>query len=197
MSDHVSRYSISGGVFFSHVIQGEHITVVLPPQVTPAMAGLPAASAAFTGRTRDLDAVLHGLAPRHHEGSTAANGGVADTGDSGSVGVIVVGGMGGIGKTELALHVAHAALGRGWFAGGVLFIDMFGYDPRRRLSAGQAAAGFLRALGIPGEYMPVDAQDLERLLRSVLDNYATQGLPVLMVIDNVSDLEQAAPLLPP
>jgi tetratricopeptide (TPR) repeat protein len=182
---------ISGGVFFSAVIQGRDITVVLPPQITPAMAGLPAASAAFTGRGSDLDTLMQALAPRNFEESAAGHGMAA-----GAAVVTAVGGMGGIGKTELALQAAHAALDRGWFAGGVLFADMFGYDPERRLTAAEAAAGFVRALGIPGEHVPADAQDLERLLRTMLDAYANQGRPVLIVIDNVNDQAQAAPLLP-
>ena len=56
---------------------------------------------------------------------------------------------------QLAVQAAHAAVGRGWFAGGVLFTDIFGYDPGRRLTAAQAAAGFVRALGIPGEHIPL------------------------------------------
>jgi tetratricopeptide (TPR) repeat protein len=190
------EYSISGGIFFSHVVQGHHITVVLPPQVTPAMAGLPAASAAFTGRAQDLDRLLQVLAPRDPGEGAAGDGSALHAAGAKPVVVTAVGGMGGIGKTELVVQAARAALGRGWFAGGVLFVDMFGYDPGRRLTAAQAAAGFVRALGIPGEHVPADAQELERLLRSVLDAYATQGRPVLMVIDNVSDQAQAAPLLP-
>ncbi|WP_405656934.1 hypothetical protein [Streptomyces sp. RK9] len=34
--------TISGGVFFHAVIQGRDITVTLPPQITPALSGLPA-----------------------------------------------------------------------------------------------------------------------------------------------------------
>jgi tetratricopeptide (TPR) repeat protein len=197
-SDDNSGNTISGGVFFSAVIQGRDITVVLPPQVTPAMAGLPAGSAAFTGRGQDLDTLLQALGPRLPQQGAAGEGRASDAAEAGSGPVVVtaIGGMGGIGKTELALQAAHTALGRGWFAGGVLFADMFGYDPSRRLTAAQAAAGFLRALGIPGEHIPADAQDLSRLLRSVLDAYATQGRPVLVVIDNVSDQAQAGPLLP-
>jgi tetratricopeptide (TPR) repeat protein len=196
MTDRDGEYSISGGVFFSHVIQGQHITVVLPPQVTPAMAGLPAASPAFTGRSQDLDSVLRVLAPRHARGGATGHGTAADAAGAGPAVVTAVRGMGGIGKTELALQAARAALDRGWFAGGVLFVDMFGYDPGRRLTAAQAAAQFVRALGIPVEHIPVGAQELERLLRSALDAYATQGRSVLMVIDNVSDHTQVAPLLP-
>ncbi|MGW4112941.1 hypothetical protein ACWEFJ_18885 [Actinosynnema sp. NPDC004786] len=58
--------------------------------------------------------------------------------------------MAGIGNTELVLHTAHRALRDGWFPGGALFIDMFGYDPERRLSAADAPAGWLSAIGTPG-----------------------------------------------
>lgn len=57
-----------------------------------------------------------------------------------------VGGMGGIGKTEPAIQAARAAVERGLFPGGVLFVDMSGYDPDRRLSPGAAldAARYVR-----------------------------------------------------
>jgi hypothetical protein len=160
------------------------------------MAGLPAASAAFTGRGSDMDEVLRLLAPRRPREGETGDATAADEAGVVPVVVTVITGMGGIGKTEVAVQAAHAAFGRGWFPGGVLFADMFGYDPSRRLTAAQAAAGFVRALGIPGEHVPTDAQDVERLLRSVLDAYARLGRPVLIVIDNVSDLAQVAPLLP-
>lgn len=54
---------ISGGIFFSAVIQGRDITVQLSPEVTPALSGLPASSPAFTGRADDLRALLDTLAP--------------------------------------------------------------------------------------------------------------------------------------
>ncbi|MBB5110003.1 hypothetical protein [Streptomyces spectabilis] len=40
--------TISGGIFFHVVIQGRDMTVVLPPQITPALSGLPPASRTFT-----------------------------------------------------------------------------------------------------------------------------------------------------
>ena len=45
-------------VFLSTVIQGRDITVVLPPQIFPAMTGLPPTTPTFTGRDSDLTALL-------------------------------------------------------------------------------------------------------------------------------------------
>ncbi len=171
---------ISGGVFFHAVIQGRDITVQLPPQITPALSGLPAASVTFTGRDEQVEELLGVLAPG------------ADRPQA-----VLVAGLAGVGKTELVLQTAAQALRRpGWFPGGVLFLDMFGYDPERRLSHGHALDGLLRALGMPGEHLPVNVQDRSRLYRSILANFAEQGRRILVVIDNVSTADQARPLLP-
>ncbi|MEV7197342.1 hypothetical protein AB0N81_36910 [Streptomyces sp. NPDC093510] len=55
--------TISGGVFFHAVIQGRDITVHLPPQITPALSGLPPASPTFTGPEQPMDYLLQTLAP--------------------------------------------------------------------------------------------------------------------------------------
>ena len=183
-----SHNEITGGIFFSAVIQGRNITVQLPPQVTPALSGPPAGSPAFTGREGDLHAVLETLAPARKPPEQVTGGG--------AVRVVAVAGMAGVGKTELAVQAARAALGNGWFPGGALFVDLFGYDPARRLEPAQALDGMLRALGIAGENIPADAQDRARLYASVLAAYAEQGRPILVVIDNASSTEQARPLLP-
>ncbi|MGP4095127.1 hypothetical protein [Nonomuraea sp. KM90] len=175
---------ISGGIFFSAVIQGRDITVQLPPQVTPALFGLPAGSPAFTGRADSLRDLLTALEPSPSIGGASA------------VVVTAVGGMGGVGKTELAIQAARAALARDWFPGGVLFVDLFGYDPGRRLDSGHALDGLLRALGIPGEHIPFETQDRARLYASVLSAYARAERPILVVVDNAADPEQVRPLLP-
>ena len=36
-----TRNAISGGIFFSAVIQGRDITVQLPPEISPALSGFP------------------------------------------------------------------------------------------------------------------------------------------------------------
>ncbi|MEU9107798.1 tetratricopeptide repeat protein [Streptomyces xanthophaeus] len=174
---------ITGGVFFHTVIQGRDITVQLPPQITPALSGLPASSPTFTGRNREVDALLQSLAPDQGDGKPAL--------------ISAVAGLAGIGKTELVLQVANKALKRnGWFPGGALFTDMFGYDNERRLTPEHALDSMLRALGIAGEHIPDQLQDRARLYRSVLAAYAEQGKRILVTIDNASSADQAKPLLP-
>jgi tetratricopeptide (TPR) repeat protein len=188
-----TRNTISGGIFLSAVIQGRDVTVTLPPEITPALWGLPSGTSAFIGRDIELRTLLDVLAPR----TGAANGGAASGPSRGPTAVVAaVGGLAGIGKTELAIQAACAALDRGWFPGGVLFVDLFGYDPARSLGPGQALEGFLRALAIPGEHIPPATQDRARLYASVLAAYAREGRRILVVIDNAATHEQAKSLLP-
>ncbi len=177
-----TRNEISGGIFFSAVIQGRDITVVLPAELHPALAGSPAESRVFTGRDKDLGQLMEFLRPAAADDMTAR--------------VSVVSGLAGVGKTELVLQAARAALDRGWFPGGALFVDMFGYDPKHTVEAGTALKGLLRAAGIPGEHIPAETQDQSRLFSSVIAAYAREGRPVLVVVDNVSSAAQARPLLP-
>ncbi|MFD5115805.1 tetratricopeptide repeat protein [Streptomyces sp. NPDC058391] len=180
--------TISGGVFFHQVIQGRNITVALPPKITPALSGLPAPSPTFTGRDAHVEELLDALAPREEQQAVLVTPQPSR---------VAVAGLPGVGKTELVVQVAARALREpDWFPGGVLFVDLFGYDPERRLSPEQALVGFLRALGIPGEHIPSGLQDLQRLYRSVLAAFIEQGRRILVVIDNASSADQAAPLLP-
>ncbi|MFB7260777.1 tetratricopeptide repeat protein [Streptomyces nojiriensis] len=178
--------TISGGFFFHAVIQGRDITVQLPPAIDPALAGLPKPASAFTGRDRHVERLLADLSPA-----------AGDAGGQRAVLVSAVAGLAGIGKTELAVQTAAQALGQpGWFPGGVLFVDLFGYDPERSLSPERALEGLLRALAVPGEHIPGGLEDRQRLYRSVLAAYARKGRRILVVADNASTAGQAAPLLP-
>ncbi|MGW8984833.1 regulator [Streptomyces parvus] len=173
---------ISGGVFFHAVIQGRDITVQLPPQTTSALYGLPPVSSAFTGREEQVEELL---------------GTVAGGRPQQAVLVAAVAGLGGIGKTELVVQTASRALQQpGWFPGGVLFVDMFGYDQERWLAPERALGGLLRALGVQNAQIPSDLQDLSRLYRSALAALAQAGSRVLVVIDNASSADQVRPLLP-
>ncbi|MFH8701955.1 tetratricopeptide repeat protein [Streptomyces chartreusis] len=177
--------AISGGVFFHEVIQGRDITVVLPPEVASALYGLPAPSSTFTGRDAQVEELLHALSPREEQQAVPQPSRIA------------VAGLAGVGKTELVLQVVARALREtDWFPGGVLFVDLLGYDPERLLSPERALDGFLHALGISGEHIPDGLQDLQRLYRSVLTAFAEQDRRILVVVDNASSADQVAPLLP-
>jgi tetratricopeptide (TPR) repeat protein len=183
---------ITGGIFFSTVIQGRDISLQLPPQITPALSGLPPGTPAFTGREADLRALLDVLAPSLGDEDVKTS----NTSRVSTVVIAAVGGLAGIGKTELAVQAAHVAVDNGWFPGGVLFVDLFGYDPALSVDSNQALEGFLRAVGIPGEHIPSQTQDRARLYASVLAAYAREGRRILVVIDNAASHEQAKTLLP-
>jgi hypothetical protein len=181
MVDSDASNLIENGVFFSAVIQGRYIAVTLPAQITPALSGLPAATPTFTGRDADLRDLLALLDPQS---------------EANRVMISAVAGLAGVGKTELAVQAARRALGRGWFPGGVLFVDLYGYDEDRCIDAERALDGLLRALGIPAEHIPNGTQDRARLFASALAAFADQHRRLLVLIDNVSSADQARPLLP-
>jgi hypothetical protein len=171
---------ISGGTFHAPIIQAgrdAHSTFQLPAAVPLALAQLPSAAAVFTGRAEDLAMLARLLDP---------------AAESGAVLVSAVAGLAGVGKTTLAVHAAHAAIRDGWFSGGVLFIDLHGYD-ETRVEPSQALDALLRALGVPAEHIPPTVEERAGLYRSALTKV---GDPVLVIADNASSEAQVSPLLP-
>ncbi|MEV4612608.1 BTAD domain-containing putative transcriptional regulator [Kitasatospora sp. NPDC049258] len=140
-----------------------------PGPALPAPAQLPFDVPDFTGRSA---AVAELVALLERPGAT----------------VCAVHGMGGVGKTALAVHAAHRTLGR--FADGQLYADLrgAGADPADPYTVQEQ---FLRALGIPSENIPVGADERTSLYRSRL-----AGRRLLVVLDNAADAEQVEPLLP-
>ncbi|MFF5762263.1 BTAD domain-containing putative transcriptional regulator [Streptomyces tanashiensis] len=140
--------------------------------VRPVPEQLPADLADFTGRGPAVDALADRL---------AGTGGRA-------VVVSALDGMGGVGKTTLAVHAARRAAGR--FPDGQLFADLRGADPTPREPAA-VLAEFLRALGTAAEDVPPGTAERSACYRSVLT-----GRRVLVVLDNAAGPEQVEPLLP-
>jgi DNA-binding SARP family transcriptional activator len=136
---------------------------------------LPAPPAHFVGRAAELSA-LTSLLDR------------AGAGQPGPALITAIDGAAGVGKTALAVHWAHRVADR--FADGQLYVNLRGYDPGQPVSASDALAGFLRALGVPAADIPAETGERAALYRSLL-----AGRRVLVVLDNASDTDQVRPLL--
>jgi DNA-binding SARP family transcriptional activator/tetratricopeptide (TPR) repeat protein len=158
------------------------------PAATPVPRELPADVPAFTGRAAELaelDRLLRSPAPGP-DGSGESQAGPA----RGPAAVIsAVSGTAGVGKTALAVHWAHRAADR--FPDGQLYVNLRGYDPDRPMTAAEALAGFLRALGVPGSDIPPGLDERAARYRSLLS-----GRHMLIVLDNAGHAEQIRPLLP-
>ncbi|WP_194914544.1 AfsR/SARP family transcriptional regulator [Catenulispora rubra] len=100
----------------------------------------------------------------------------------------VLSGIGGAGKSTLAVHTAHLAACR--FPDGQLFAALRGTD-HEPSDPGSVLGGFLRALGADPETVPDTLKERSELFRSTL-----AGRRVLIVLDDVRDAEQIRPLLP-
>ncbi|WP_433725335.1 BTAD domain-containing putative transcriptional regulator [Actinoplanes sp. CA-051413] len=129
----------------------------------------------FTGRSAELaglDALL-----------TATPGGT----DVVIVSAVV--GVGGVGKTALAVHWAHRIAAR--FPDGQLYLDLRGYDERRPLPAAEALGVMLRTLGVPPRQIPADVDEAAALYRATI-----AGHRVLILLDNAASAAQVRPILP-
>jgi DNA-binding SARP family transcriptional activator len=103
--------------------------------------------------------------------------------------ISAIGGTAGVGKTALALHWAHQVAGQ--FPDGQLYVNLRGYDPGQPVTAADALAGLLRALGVDGQDIPAELDERAARYRSLL-----AGKQALIVLDNAGNVGQVRPLLP-
>ncbi|MBT2478183.1 tetratricopeptide repeat protein [Streptomyces sp. ISL-94] len=166
---------------------GRPATRAASPGPPPGPVTLPPDLAGFTGRAAELAEILDLLEPDGGSGG--------GPGDAAAAAVVVSAGMGGVGKTALAVHAAHQARVRGWFPGGILFADLRGYSNAPQVEAGAVADRFLRALGVKTKDLPGTDEKLDAW-RIHLDTRAAQGRPLLVILDNVREPGQIDALLP-
>ncbi|MFJ9553238.1 tetratricopeptide repeat protein [Nocardiopsis sp. NPDC101807] len=149
-----------------------------------AVRDLPSPGQGFVGRAGEIRELMDAMAPAP-----------AEAGPPHGRSVSVVTGMGGVGKTALALVAGHRALEAEMFSA-VFFVDMRGYEDSP-VTAFQALESLLRALGVAALHLPPDLAGRSRLYRSRVAELETErNSPVLVVADNVSSVGQVEPLIP-
>lgn len=142
-----------------------------PEPAAPVLStpfNLPGDLADFTGRQADIDRVRECLS---REGAVALSG---------------IHGMGGIGKTALAVHVAHQLVAEGRFRDAQLYLNLKGSGP-----APLDPAAALAAVAGPDPRRPQELDALAALWRA-----AMRGRDALLLLDDAADASQVRPLLP-
>jgi transcriptional regulator with XRE-family HTH domain len=129
----------------------------------------------FTGRSEAIAEVRNHLATACGDKPT-------------SVPVCAVAGMAGIGKTTLAVHVAHQM--RELFQDGQYYVDLHGMGARP-LGPTEVLEVFVRPLDIDGAGIRENVDQRATLWRTCLT-----GRRVLIVLDNAATEDQIRPILP-
>ncbi|MFY1674917.1 AfsR/SARP family transcriptional regulator [Plantactinospora sp. WMMB334] len=135
----------------------------------PPARMLPAEVADFVGRETEVAAVLNWLPAEP------------------KVTVVMISGLPGVGKTSLAVRIAHRLGSR--CPGAQLYVDLAGHE--HPLAPVEVLGRFLRALGVPGDDLPADLDERAARFRA-----AVAGKPSLLVLDNAGSAAQVRPLLP-
>ncbi|WP_194915864.1 AfsR/SARP family transcriptional regulator [Catenulispora rubra] len=161
-----------------------------PPSTTPAASAqastapeaeaegnrmfLPHVPKEFSGRGRELRRLIE-----ESQQTSAA-----------SLVMSAISGMGGVGKTALAVSFAHSVVQD--YPDGQYFVDMRGFTAGVGPLSPEAALGILlRQNGLSEELIPLDLEERASVWRSRM-----AGRRAILLIDNVFDSEQVRPLLP-
>jgi tetratricopeptide (TPR) repeat protein len=103
--------------------------------------------------------------------------------------VIVLSGLGGVGKTAAVLRWAHRHLDH--FTEGQLYVDLKEYRRSGGVELSEVLSGFLRVLGVREDYVPASFPERAAMFRS-----RTMTKRLLVVVENADQAAQIRPLIP-
>jgi tetratricopeptide (TPR) repeat protein len=174
----VWRNELSGEVLGSavqaQVIHGDVYLGTGTPASLPKPRQLPPPPAYFTDRAADLADLYRIVTPE---------------GTAQPVTLVVLTGVGGVGKTALAVHWLHQARDR--YPDGQLYADLQGFGAGEPVSPADVLGWFLRALQVSPDRIPVGLAERAALYRSVTD-----GRRLIVMLDNAASAAQVRTLLP-
>jgi tetratricopeptide (TPR) repeat protein len=160
--------TIAGGVGGDIVAGDKHVHEAPAPTVS-ALHQLPPPPADFTGREAEIAELLAAV-------------------ENASLTISGLQGMGGVGKTALALKLAEKIKER--YPDGQFYLDLLGVGPQP-LTPAEAMAYVIRAYH-PGAKLPESETELRSIYLSALDNQRA-----LLLMDNARDKKQVERLIPP
>ncbi len=147
---------------------------VQAPAAAPVPRQLPADVANFAGREHYLDQLDDLLNSESHRSAVL---------------ISAIAGVGGVGKTALALHWAHRVAAE--HPDAQLYVNLRGYAAAPPMTPADVLPMFLRALGVAQPAIPLTEQEQSALYRSLLADRRA-----MIVLDNAATAEQVRPLLP-
>ncbi|MEU5808695.1 BTAD domain-containing putative transcriptional regulator [Streptomyces sp. NPDC047718] len=165
---------------YQKILETEPTSSAAAPAPSSAPFQLPYVSSDFIGRYRELELLttaLRAIEPTQPRVSRIASP------------LVVISGMGGIGKTALAVRAAHQM--REQYPDGQLFADMQGFGSATPRNPHDLLARFLTDLGISAANLPEHTDDRAALYRAALAERR-----VLILLDNARDNAQITPLIP-
>jgi DNA-binding SARP family transcriptional activator/tetratricopeptide (TPR) repeat protein len=173
----ILRDELNAGSIQRPVATVATVTPVAPPATASAVDTLERDPPGFVGRRHDLDTLWSQILPQLEAEQSV---------------LCVIDGMAGVGKTTLALHLAHRLRAR--CPGGVLQLHLRGHDPHQGPTTAETALRLLLTM------LHVDRKELQR--SASLDHAIalwrehTAERRMLILLDDAIDAEQVIPLMP-
>ena len=139
---------------------------------------LPAELATFTGRESELKALCDSIEKSSDH--------------CGTVVICAIEGMAGVGKTQLAIRLAHRLVRAGRFQDAQFYVNLRGFDPAKAPANPVSVLGtLLSALEVPAQLIPAGLEECAAMFRDRIHDKSA-----VLLLDNAADEDQVRHLIP-